>query len=278
MNNTPAPTRGPCKNCGDAWAHHQSEETCWGPACNVKPRSERCRDYDPQPPKGADSGRATPPTPPKKSPRTDLVSRSASTDKPDEAPAAPGPVLPKEGTAKREVYDVVVDAADFGATDAEMVKVSARRKSTITSARQALVTSGLICDSGLRRKDDDGREGVAWVVTAPDTGALFTQRQMLRDDITLGSNSAGTITVTVSNCVFTLSPAPGDPVDVEVASPAEDGGDGHVARVRFGLEQDPEADLYTRVRGAKSPAEAVEELREAVVTARTILRTVLTGI
>lgn len=276
-------SRGPCRNCGDAWGHHQGDETCWGPSCNVKPRDQRCVDYDPAPPKvGADDGPSKPPTPPKKAPRADLVARPSPTDGAEEEPARPEP--PREGTAKRDVYDLVLAAGSRGLTDDEIVQQGTRTRAVVTRSRQALFSDGLLRDSGARRAAArGGNDSAAWVVVVadddPGLALAFTPRHgLVRKDVTLESTTGGVLVITAGDTSFRITPAPGDPVEMTVRARSKDDADEREDRLLIVLDESAEKDLYERIRNASDLDTILAHLRTATLSAQAFLQRALLDI
>lgn len=81
----------------------------------------------------------------------------------DVEPASPA--LPKKGTIRREVYDLVAAAGFRGVTDLELTELTKRRSADVQKARMDLLDAGAICDSGQRRAAAPGGEPhSAWMV------------------------------------------------------------------------------------------------------------------
>lgn len=218
MNATPA-----CRTCGDARTHHLAATECWGPGCKEKPRAERCHSFQ----QGATTYGTTaqapspekPPTPPKRPPRTDLAA-----DKVDDTEGAPF-VPPREGTAKRDVFDLVADAGSRGMTDGELAAAADKRKpATLTKARAALVAEGAIRDSGMRRADG-ARDTVVWTSNVHDGPAADTNSAgggLFQEDVTV-TLEGGYVTVSLHEAAtLRFSPAPGDPVEIAVRTESDD--------------------------------------------------------
>lgn len=75
--------------------------------------------------------------------------------------AAAQVILPKAGTLRRMVYDLIVLRGNAGATDDELQRWGLD-PSTERPRRCELVEAGLVEDSGHRRKTRSGRLAVVW--------------------------------------------------------------------------------------------------------------------
>jgi hypothetical protein len=73
-------------------------------------------------------------------------------------------LLPRYGTRRREVFDLIHKSADRGMTDDELEDVSGRSHQTVSATRNTLMNDGLIADSGQRRPTRYGNEAIVWVV------------------------------------------------------------------------------------------------------------------
>ena len=83
--------------------------------------------------------------------------------KTDTSVAAAEIVLPKTGTLRRKVYDMILIHADFGATDYELQTRLDLTGNTERPRRKELQERGLIHDSGRRRPTPSGRASIVWV-------------------------------------------------------------------------------------------------------------------
>lgn len=92
-------------------------------------------------------------------------------DAPATSRAAAAEALPRSGTQKRTVYDMLAQRGPQGATDDEMIAHLGIKHQSLTPARYALREGGLIGDSGQRRQTESGNLAVVWVVAdlVPDT-------------------------------------------------------------------------------------------------------------
>lgn len=78
---------------------------------------------------------------------------------------AAGDLLPRYGTRRREVFDLIHKAGDRGMTDDELESVSGRSHQTVSATRNTLMNDRLIADSGQRRATRYGNDAIVWVVT-----------------------------------------------------------------------------------------------------------------
>jgi hypothetical protein len=83
--------------------------------------------------------------------------------KTDTSVAAAEIILPKTGTLRRKVYDMILIHADFGATDYELQARLDLTGNTERPRRKELQERGLIHDSGRRRPTPSGRDSIVWV-------------------------------------------------------------------------------------------------------------------
>lgn len=190
------------------------------------PRTERCTDYVPRPPKAATKAEGgfgkKPPAPPKKAPKSMTADESGG--EPD-SPALPD--LPEPGTPQREALDIVRSSGDKGCTDEEMAQKAETDRATATFLRHALVRDGLLWDSGIRRRDQKGQEHVAWSTQpredAPDDSAPL----LVREDVYV-SHERSTTTLHAGQTTIRISSAPGDLVEVATrprgSDPDQEGG------------------------------------------------------
>jgi hypothetical protein len=72
-------------------------------------------------------------------------------------------ILPKTGTLRRRVYDMILRHSDFGATDYELQARLDLTGNTERPRRKELQDRGLIQDSGQRRPTPSGRASIVWV-------------------------------------------------------------------------------------------------------------------
>jgi hypothetical protein len=99
--------------------------------------------------------------PPPQSPRTVVGHRH-----PETARLAARRALPRSGSLKRSMYDLLMLSRN-GKTDDELEFSLARPHQTVSAMRNALMNDGWVVDSGLRRKTRHGFEAIVWTgVTA----------------------------------------------------------------------------------------------------------------
>jgi hypothetical protein len=72
-------------------------------------------------------------------------------------------ILPKTGTLRRHVYDMILNWGSFGATDFELQARLCLTGNTERPRRKELQDRGLIHDSGRRRPTPSGRDSIVWV-------------------------------------------------------------------------------------------------------------------
>lgn len=77
--------------------------------------------------------------------------------------AAAMAIAPSAANLRRRILVRIIDAAENGLTDHEIETATGLRGSTVRPRRRELQRAGLICDSGLTRPTDSGREAVVWV-------------------------------------------------------------------------------------------------------------------
>lgn len=251
-----------CKNCGGGLPQHQ-EGPCWCRTCMEKPSSERCREYVPRPPKSESKEKSgfgkKPPKPPKKAPK------SMDADGGEEAPLMPA--LPESGTAERIVLDAVRAAQERGCTDSDVAVKAELARHDVVEARSALVSDGMLFDSGQRRRDGKGRECVAWVATQPSevVSDEDVPPLLVRDDVYVSHEGMKTVLHAGATRIC-LSIAPGDPVEVVTtprrADPDQDDGPG----VSTLLVVDGSEDMYLQARDPFITAERIVEMMDDIIT------------
>lgn len=72
-------------------------------------------------------------------------------------------ILPKMGSIRRQVYDVIKYNGNAGMTDSELEDYMKGKHQTVSSARRSLVIDGWLMDSGIRRKNAQGNECIVWI-------------------------------------------------------------------------------------------------------------------
>lgn len=71
--------------------------------------------------------------------------------------------LPKSGTIRRRVHDLVFDSGFQGKTDEELERMIGGKHQTISSTRRSLVIDGYLEDSGRTRRNSGGEKCIVWV-------------------------------------------------------------------------------------------------------------------
>lgn len=83
-------------------------------------------------------------------------------------------IMPKTGSIRRIVYDLVKSNNDYGYTDYELETVLMSSHQTVSASRRSLVIDGYIIDSGKTRKNKNGNDCIVWVTPNEFTnGMLF---------------------------------------------------------------------------------------------------------
>ena len=76
-------------------------------------------------------------------------------------------MLPRSGTMRREIYELVQRAN--GLTDYELEELLNGKHQTVSASRRGLVIDGFLVDSGRTRKNDVGNECIIWEITIKET-------------------------------------------------------------------------------------------------------------
>ena len=92
-----------------------------------------------------------------------LISRKATRT----SRAAAENVLPKTGSIRREIYDLV--SRGDGLTDYELENLLEGKHQTVSASRRSLVIDGYLSDSGRTRKNDVGNDCIVWEITLKKT-------------------------------------------------------------------------------------------------------------
>jgi len=91
-----------------------------------------------------------------------ISSKSRSTSK-----NAASKILPRTGSIRREIYNLVQRGA--GLTDYELESLLKGKHQTVSASRRSLVLDGFLTDSGRTRKNDVGNDCIIWEVTMMET-------------------------------------------------------------------------------------------------------------
>ena len=81
--------------------------------------------------------------------------------------AAANNVLPKTGSIRREVYELIQKSN--GMTDYELELQMGGKHQTLSASRRSLVIDGFLVDSGNTRKNDVGNDCIIWEVVLKST-------------------------------------------------------------------------------------------------------------
>lgn len=73
-------------------------------------------------------------------------------------------VLPRTGTKRKHVYDLIKQAGERGLCDHEIEQITGWLHQSASSIRNGLMNDGWIKDSGLRRNTPQSNKAIAWVV------------------------------------------------------------------------------------------------------------------
>lgn len=79
--------------------------------------------------------------------------------------------LPKSGTTRAQVYEYIVRQGMRGATDQEIQRSLKIDGNTVRPSRLTLYKDGLITDTGITRKNDNGNDCTVW--RAIDKGMML---------------------------------------------------------------------------------------------------------
>jgi hypothetical protein len=94
--------------------------------------------------------------PPERAPRVRATA-------PETSHAAAKVAALREGTQKKTMWRLFVQAGERGYTDDELEQTLARSHQSVSATRNGLMNDGLIVDSGQRRKTRYGNEAIVWV-------------------------------------------------------------------------------------------------------------------
>lgn len=71
--------------------------------------------------------------------------------------------LPRSGTIRKQVYDLIKQAGDNGRTDFELEGIMKGKHQTVSASRRSLVVDGWLVDSGKTRINSQGNDCIVWV-------------------------------------------------------------------------------------------------------------------
>lgn len=76
-------------------------------------------------------------------------------------------VLPRTGTKRKRVFELIEQAGERGLCDHEIEQITGWLHQSASSIRNSLMNDGWIKDSGRRRKTPQNNEAIVWVVIRP---------------------------------------------------------------------------------------------------------------
>lgn len=76
-------------------------------------------------------------------------------------------VLPRTGTKRKRVFELIEQAGERGLCDHEIEQITGWLHQSASSIRNSLMNDGWIKDSGRRRKTPQNNEAIVWVVIKP---------------------------------------------------------------------------------------------------------------
>jgi hypothetical protein len=82
-------------------------------------------------------------------------------------------VLPKFGSNRAKVYQLILDKQEYGATDQELQTILKMPGDTLRPARLSLLKDELIYDSGKTRQNSNGNECIVWLASEIKQIGLF---------------------------------------------------------------------------------------------------------
>jgi hypothetical protein len=74
-------------------------------------------------------------------------------------------VLPRTGTKRWTVFEMIKGNGSFGLCDHEIEELTGWRIPTVTATRNSLLRDYWIYDSGVRRKTPRGNEAIVWIAS-----------------------------------------------------------------------------------------------------------------
>ena len=72
-------------------------------------------------------------------------------------------VLPRTGTKRKVVFDLIEARGTLGLCDHEIERLTGWRIPSVTAVRNGLMNDGWIMDSGERRKTPQGNGAIVWI-------------------------------------------------------------------------------------------------------------------
>jgi hypothetical protein len=93
---------------------------------------------------------------------------------PDTSKISAQRALPKSGTKKKIIYDLIVNSGVNGMCDHELEIQTGFRHESTSATRNYLMNDGWIVDSGKRRQTPQGNPAIVWITyDSLQTGVLF---------------------------------------------------------------------------------------------------------
>lgn len=84
--------------------------------------------------------------------------------------------LPRSGTKRHRIFDMIRDRGETGATDDEIEQTLELLHQSASAGRNTLATDGWIVDSGQRRPTRSGNPAIVWVLSIDARRALDAAR------------------------------------------------------------------------------------------------------
>jgi hypothetical protein len=81
--------------------------------------------------------------------------------------------LPKFGSNRAKVYQLILDKQEYGATDQELQAILKMPGDTLRPTRLSLFKDELIYDSGKTRQNPNGNECIVWLASDIKQIGLF---------------------------------------------------------------------------------------------------------
>jgi hypothetical protein len=71
--------------------------------------------------------------------------------------------LPRSGTVRKQVYDLIKQAGYSGMTDFELEAIMKGKHQTVSASRRSLVVDGWLVDSGKKRTNAQDNDCIVWI-------------------------------------------------------------------------------------------------------------------
>lgn len=71
--------------------------------------------------------------------------------------------LPRTGTKKEKIYNLIKEQGMFGLCDHEIEKATGWKHQSASAMRNSLMRDGWVIDSGARRNTDEGNPAIVWI-------------------------------------------------------------------------------------------------------------------